>query len=81
MRRQVSEAPVPFGYLCPWVPGAWKYYVTGVTTAWTQEVGQRMEQLPSEYPKGHKCSQQSSNLKGDGYNRMIPVQLFYAATI
>ncbi len=33
-------------------PGAWKYYVTGV----------------SEYPKGHKCSQQSSSLKGDGYN-------------
>ncbi len=48
-------------------PGAWKYYVTGVTTAWMQEVGQRMEQLPSKYPKGYKCSQQSSNLKGDGY--------------
>ncbi len=32
-------------------PGAWKYYVAGV----------------SEYPKGHKCSQQSSSLKGDGY--------------
>ncbi len=42
-------------------PGAWKYYVTGVTTAWMQEVEQRMEQLPSE------CSQQSSSLKGDGY--------------
>lgn len=28
---------------------------------------QRMEQLPSEYPEGHKCSQQSSSLKGDGY--------------
>ncbi len=36
-------------------PGAWKYYVTGV----------------SEYPKGHKCSQQSSNLKGDGYIDLI----------
>ncbi len=33
------------------VPGAWKYHVTGV----------------SEYAEGHKCSQQSSNLEGDGY--------------
>ncbi len=41
--------------------------MTGVTTAWMQEVEQRMEQLPSEYPKGHKCGQQSSSLKGDGY--------------
>ncbi len=74
----MSETLVPFGYLCPRVPGAWKYYVTGVTTAWMQEVGQRMEQLPSEYPKGHKCSQQSSNLKGDGYIRKRAVDHYIA---
>ncbi len=53
-------------------PGAWKYYVTGVTTAWMQEVEQRMEQLPSE------CSQQSSSLKGDGYIRQRHKQSYAA---